>query len=429
MHRHPDRIHLIPWRGGHVAFRPGTGWARAVREDLPAWIEPPPSATPAWRRRPSPRFRCLTVLLEGPCGLACTYCYGRFVPDDAPPLDPAALAAAADRVAEDCWRTGAPMVLGLHGTCEPLADLARAVGVVELVAGRARKRGLTLQVHASSSGVLGPDARAWAARVLSSISLSWDGPAEVHDRLRLLRAGGGSHAALLDTLDALRGSGVALRLRSTVTRSSLAPLAAAMPAMADAWGGPMVFQPEPLYLPEPGQGDAPDAPDSMEFARTLLEAGRRLPPSARLELAASRPGAPHQRHCFPWQHNLVVRGDGSVHPCFLASTWQRPPLGGMDEDGAWRLDEGSLEGLLDRTSSEPTPCARCFAWRHCARGCPQRCPLVEPETVPEEGYCRMVRSTIMLHLLERMGLADGAGLVDELLQLPLPPDPSVGGGP
>ncbi|HOU90424.1 MAG TPA: radical SAM protein, partial [Polyangiaceae bacterium] len=114
------------------------------------WLEldagPPRAAAPA----------PVTLTLEtGPgCPLACGYCYARTRPARAGELADAAVAAAARLVAEHARREHRPMLLGLHGAGEPLRELERLERVSATVRGQAARVGVSLQLAATTSGVV-----------------------------------------------------------------------------------------------------------------------------------------------------------------------------------------------------------------------------------------------------------------------------------
>ena len=304
IHHYPDEIFLLPWRGGFLAYRPWSGWARLlerqqVRGWLPASADPVPGET--WQRVPPYRPECLTVLLQLPCNLACSYCYGGADPAPAPDegeLQMEAILEAARVVAENAHRRHRPMVLGFHGACEPLLALGTIKRCAREIGQLARRRGLTLELQTTTNGMAGPEALDWAGRQLRGLTLSWDGCQAVHDAQRPRRDGSGSHAAVMQSLTTLLRHPLQIRLRSTVTRRSCDTLERDVLELARGLQRGVVFQPEPAFGAVPGAGYGEQAPDPEDFCRACLRLAAALQPThSRLELAGSRLDRLHGRHC------------------------------------------------------------------------------------------------------------------------------------
>ncbi len=407
-----DELFLLPWRGAALAWRPATGWTGRLESEM-ADVAPGPAPAPLPPRSRTPR--CLTLVLGGGCDLACAYCYGRAGPGaTVGGPSPEVLERIASLLSDEAARRGGPLVVGLHGACEPLRDLDLVDRCLAVVRRAAAARRVPLQLFATSSGVLPRASLTWAARNLAGVTLSWDGSAEVHDRLRPRRRGGGSHGAVMEALDVLVAAGLPVRLRSTVTADSLEPLAGETVRLAAALPPSVVFQWEPVFAGLPGVGPDPAAPTVEAFAvrtlRTWISLGS---DAARLEVACSRLDRAHGRHCPPWQDNLTVPGSGVAVGCFLAAGQAdarlQAPTGGGDP----------LVALRARTREEPGICAGCFAREHCARGCPQACPL-GPETTPRPEGCRATRALALGQLLRRSGEGLSEADIDPLLALPPP---------
>lgn len=340
------------------------------------WLEL--DAGPPRASAPAP----VSLTLEaGPgCTLACGYCYARARPAGGGAPADAAVAAAARLVAEHARRERRPMVLGLHGAGEPLRELARLERATATVREQAARAGVPLALSVTTSGVVSDAVRRWLVDNVSVLTVSWDGPPEVHDRQRPRQDGRGSHEAVMDTLVAFaaarRGR---LRLRSTVLRSSQRALPEAVVALDEtlpASGAPRVFHLEPRFAAVRGGGPHPEAPTPEEFTRTFLDVlvglGTRR---TVVETAQIRPQVEHGRHCLPWQDNLALHDDGGIGACFLDPTLT---LGAWSPGAGVRLDAERIAELTRLTSTASPDCERCFLDRSCARYCPDACPLVRP---------------------------------------------------
>ncbi len=340
------------------------------------WLELDAGPRPA--AEPAP----VSLTLEtGPgCALACGYCYARARrAGDGVPAD-AAIADAARRVAEHARQEGRPMLLGLHGAGEPLRELAWVERATATVREQAARVGVSLRIAATTSGVVADAARRWLVENVSTLTVSWDGPREIHDRQRPGRDGRGTYDAVMDTIrgyaSASRGR---LRLRSTLLASSHRAVPDAVVALDESLptpGAPRVFHLEPRFAAVRGGGAPPDAPNPEAFTRSFLDVlvalGSRR---AVVETAQTRPRFEHGRHCLVWQDNLALRSDGSIGACFADDALT---IGAWSPATGCRLDAARIEELSRLTSSSDPACERCFLARCCARYCPDECPLVRP---------------------------------------------------
>ncbi len=364
-----DDLFLLEWRGRTLAHRPRTGWASLLDEPelrtlLSERCDTEPAGLATWQRQRPFRPRALTVQLQHKCNLACSYCY--LPPSEPVPLNRPAFEAAATSLIDGAVSRGEPAILGLHG-CEPLVDVSTARWCVRTFRSLANERSAAARVHATTNGVLGEEALQLALS-LDELTLSWDGPAKVHDAQRPRRDGSGTHASMQRTLNAWCAKGRTIRLRATVTRRSLPHVEHAIPAMVTQLPPGSIIQLEPVYLGLPGAGLHPDAPAPVDLLLAVLRLSQSLGDN-RIEVAASRSN-PHRRHCAPLQNNLLLRADGSLEDCFL----------------------GGSPDLADDVT-----CTGCIARNCCARGCPSACPSAGSLYQPE--LCVLSRGLTLARLL------------------------------
>lgn len=401
IHLYPDQIFLLPWRGGALAYRPWSGWTRLLNARQARSLRPAGRCSVApWQRLAPFRPECLTVLLQQPCNLACSYCYGEAAPPG--PREPdelhhEALLEAAHTVAHNAHQRDRAMVLGFHGACEPLLVLPKIQRFTDSVRELTRRHGVKLELQTTTNGMLGTEALQWASQNLHGVTLSWDGAAAVHDAQRPRRDGGGSHAAVMQALELLLRSPLRLRVRTTVTRRSCATLERDVLELARGLSRGVVFQPEPVFGKIPDAGYPPSAPDPEEFCRAYLRLAVALESThSRVELAGARLDVRHGRHCAIWQQNMAVTTHGEAVACFLPAAWHSTRLA---PDG----DELQLQRLRSCSGSDLEPCSGCFARDHCARHCPHHCPLVDPHGPADPRLCRLNRRVLFAQLLARAG--------------------------
>jgi sulfatase maturation enzyme AslB (radical SAM superfamily) len=327
------------------------------------------------------------------------------------------VAAAARLVARSAARAGRPLVVGLHGHGEPLADRRRIEEMASLCRFVAADAGLELVLACTTSGVLEPGDAEWLAATFDQVTVSHDGPGRLHDRQRPLAGGGGSSHLVEQTLEILstaprRPAGLAVRV--TVTRASAPHQAAIVAFLLDHFAVDRLLL-EPVY-PAPGRArSAVDElrPDPIVMARGLLEARREAARrSVEVVLAGCRVDELHGRHCAILQRNLLLTPEGHATACFL-DPGNDPGLSDRLSYGAYDaaadrlvLDHDRLAQLLDQAFRPSADCLGCFNLLHCAQGCPTVCPLGAPPAPPAElaGACELARRVGLATLLEAAGL-------------------------
>ena len=169
--------------------------------------------------RPSP-LDILMIQATPFCNLDCRYCY---LPNrtDKTRIDPALFdqlflkLGAAGLLAGDIgmvWHAGEPLVL-------PIAFYQDAFAQVErLVHGRAQ-----ITHHFQTNGVLLRQEHCDLVKAHNlRFSISIDGPARLHDRNRVTRAGAGSHAAALKAIRLLQENNLPFSIINVLTAEALA---------------------------------------------------------------------------------------------------------------------------------------------------------------------------------------------------------------
>jgi uncharacterized protein len=149
----------------------------------------------------------------GPCNLNCSYCYVYNHADQSHRERPATIGkdtwtSLLIRMRDYCdARSGHSMSLVLHGGEPTLIGLRRFEAMIEearTTLGRSLRR-CAMQTNATRLD------RAWAEAIVRldiNVGVSLDGPAPIHDRVRVDHAGRGSHAAVLRGIEHLRQAGM-----------------------------------------------------------------------------------------------------------------------------------------------------------------------------------------------------------------------------
>lgn len=401
----------------------GEGWAATLRrraEHALTWA--------AGREAQPFRPECLTLYLHGECPLHCTYCYA----DPRPPaagarragsaLEPAAVAAAAGLVAANCRAADLPFQVGFHGGGEPTLHRAQVEALLDVVRAAAERHGVELRLYVATNGAFSEEKAAWLARHFDWVGLSCDGPAGIHDAQRPDRQGRGTLHLVERTGRVLQEQGVKLRVRATITPASLGRQAEVADYLCRQFS-PLEIHFEPLYgggrCPPGGLGAAVAEPgdwvDGFLQARAIA-AAHGVP----LHTSGTRLGELHGPHCQVLRQVLnLVPPEGLATACFKAADAAAARslgsvVGALDgQSGRFEVDAGRVATLRRRLGALPAGCEDCFNRYHCARECPDHCPLDGREgqaPADEPAFRCRVQRLLAARLLEERAAQLGAEL-------------------
>lgn len=390
----------------------GGGWAARL------WQRAEQAEAQAAGMREAPfRPECLTLYLHDECPLRCTYCYA----DPRPPssgalLDRESVAAAADLVAANCRAKGLPFPVGFHGGGEPTLHPEQVEALLALARRAADRHGVALRPYIATNGALSEEKVAWLARTFAWVGLSCDGPAEIHDAQRPDRRGRGTLHLVERTARVLRQEGARVRVRATITAASLRRQAEVAAYLCQQLS-PAEIHFEPVY----GGGRSPrgglaTAAETSAQARTWVENFLEARDVAAgygvaLHTSGARLGEVHGPFCQVLRQVLhLVPGEGVATACFKAADAAQARrlatvVGALaPATGRFEIDAGRVAALRRQLAELPTRCADCFNRFHCARDCPDGCPLdgvPEPASTSSPGFRCQAQRLLATAILEQ----------------------------
>ena len=325
---------------------------------------------------PPPPIRALSLAIAQKCNLGCTYCYaqqGEF--GGAAKNMPLGEALRAVELLTENAEPGAKLNLAFLGG-EPLVnrDVLRAATrrALEL----ARARGATINFSITTNGtLLTEDDASFFEDHGFAVSISIDGPRQVHDALRPFKDGRGSYDRVMQRVAPLlklqRRMQVSARV--TVTPRNLA-LRETLDRLIAAGFHSVGFSP---MLSAPSGNGEMQADDLELMLGEMIECGREFERRSRLR----------QRYPFANMVNAmreIHRGTHRPYPCGAGAGYLGVSAEGElaachrfvgDDEGAM----GSLAGGIDRGRQaewlaarhvhRQEPCRSCWARYLCGGGC------------------------------------------------------------
>jgi len=323
-----------------------------------------------------PRLHALSLAVAQKCNLGCAYCYaqqGQFG------------GAAKNMTLEDADRAvdilvsgaepGARLNLAFLGG-EPLVNRPVLQAATRRAAELAERRRVTMTFSITTNGTLLTEADADFFEAHGfAVTVSLDGPREVHDALRPYKNGGGSFDKIMRNLDPLlsRQRRMQVSARVTVTPQNL-DLRRALDEFIEAGFHSVGFSP---MLSAPNGSGELDSADLEIMLGEMIGCGREF------ELRALA----GERYPFANMVNAmreIQRGTHRPYPCGAGAGYLGVSADGElaachrfvgDEDGAM----GSLAGGVDlarqtdwlakRHVHRQEPCRNCWARYLCGGGC------------------------------------------------------------
>lgn len=337
----------------------------------------------SWREEPfSPE--CLTLYMNNECNLSCVYCHTDPSPRPVARLELEAIAAAGEVVAESCRQKGVPFSIVFHGGGEPTLHRQRVDSAMSRLEAVATAHGVEPFRYVATNGVMSEEKARWLAHHFDLVGLSCDGPAEVQNHQRPRWDGRDTSRVLERTAHILREEGCRLHVRTTITGATLNRQAEIADYICQQFS-PEEIHFEPVYVG--GRTSAfmgLDAHQANEFVTNFLEAqelARRC--GIPLLSSGSRPGSTHGPYCHVFRHVINLVPGGLATACFKITEAAQikekgADIGSLNRDtGRFEIDRRRVQALRQQLDAALPECSRCFNYYHCARECPDHCPLEE----------------------------------------------------
>jgi uncharacterized protein len=334
-----------------------------------------------WQAEPF-RPECLTLYMNNECSLRCVYCHTDPAPEPAARLELEVIAAAAEVVAGSCCRKGRPFYAVFHGGGEPTLHRERVDNTLARLERVASAHGVEIFRYVATNGVMAEEKARWLAGHFDLIGLSCDGPPEVQNRQRPLWGGEGSARIVERTARVLREEGCRFHVRTTITGATLHRQAEIADYICRQFSAEEIHF-EPVYVGgRTGAAAGLGAHQADEFVAHFLQARQVARQHGVLLMSSgSRPGSIHGPYCHVYRSTLNLVPGGVATACFKAADAAQvrrkgAAIGALNgETGRFEIDHLRIQELCRQLGAWPAECADCFNRYHCARTCPDLCPL------------------------------------------------------
>jgi|GEM_PF-347791 len=161
-------------------------------------------------------YRTLVLCPTATCNLRCIYCSGNAGKKSSDMMDWTLAKSAIDFFFTHSYEYG-PCTLQFHGAGEPMANPEIVKKSIEYARQMAAKRGQILLTRISTNGVFSDKTAKWVAENFNHVSLSLDGPPDIHDRQRPKINNKGSYDTVVRTMRQLEQKGVLKRINTVIT--------------------------------------------------------------------------------------------------------------------------------------------------------------------------------------------------------------------
>jgi uncharacterized protein len=324
----------------------------------------------------SPPLRALSLAIAQKCNLGCTYCYAQQGEFGGPAKNmELADALRAVELLVATAEPGARLNLAFLGG-EPLVNRKVLRAATERALELAEGRGANISFSITTNGtLLNEDDGRFFEQHGFAVTISIDGPRQVHDALRPFKGGRGSYDAIMKRVEPLLKLQRRMQLsaRVTVTPRNLS-LRRTLDTFIAAGFHSVGFS--PMLSAPSGEGEM-QSEDLERMLGEMIDCGRQFE-------RASRSG---RRYPFANMVNAmreIHRGTHRPYPCGAGAGYLGVSADGElaachrfvgDEDGAMgSLDDGvdvsrQADWLATRHVHRQQPCQSCWARYLCGGGC------------------------------------------------------------
>jgi uncharacterized protein len=325
----------------------------------------------------------LGIFVTTKCNLRCAYCYAeggdtkRTISRDTWLLAMNNFFSNLRSSAAEGKAGGKYVRLELHGGGEVTVEFAILKDIVAEFYARAHGAGMKASAGVSTNGTYKDSVHRWIVENSIGVSISLDGPRDVHNFLRPFRGGRPSYDVVVRNIQRLIQSGRYVPVRATVTNETLGSMEETIEVAKQLNIPEVHFEPVALT----GRAiNGVTRPDAEQFVETFLKCfllGLKYDVGVRYSGMRCFEN-PQGRFCGACGPNFGVTPDGNISSCYevlgptdpAASTFFIGKVDPIQRGVVW--NEARIDKLQRRVAANIGACNDCFLRNHCAGDCPIR---------------------------------------------------------
>lgn len=385
----------------------------SLKGSIPAFIESgDPLPVSRWDNLKDFQFLGVNFLLTNRCNLRCGYCYEDDKPctSEAIFLKDEIIYAAIDYVAQCALEVGAPRIYANMFGGEPTLSFKSIQKGVNKLRSTAQKNGIISRATITTNGVMDKDKAIWLANNMDAITISFDGPPEIHNLHR-----SNSFDAVFKTAKTIFGIATQkISFRVTVSSMSVTKLPMITEFLGKNFPKSRIFI-EPVFSIGGGINTKYGMPDHSAFFQGFLDS---LPIAenygCKIKTSILNIGAKSKQFCGAPGNNFMIAPDGRVSVCNRMVTNSNPigdkfTYGKFDEKLKIFVFDAEKYNWLKTLRPNIIPaCENCFASSNCRGDCVANKAIVDPVSFPTTpSYrCQEIREfigKILLYIIDHGG--------------------------
>jgi uncharacterized protein len=323
----------------------------------------------------------VTLFPTSDCNLRCRYCYAS-AGEKKNKLNIRAAKSAIDLIINNALKTGKKEIsVSFHGGGEPFFGYAWTLvhEIVGYAQELAAKHSVKAKFFSGSNGVLSMTQLEWIVKNMHSLTISLDGPPDIHNSQRPFASGEGSYEYVLRTIKFFEEHKMGYGIRSTITSEScgrLTEIAEHFRSISSL----KKFHLEPLWEVGRCSTTKLKSPDYAFFAKMFVEAQKAVAPyGISLYYSSGDCDKVTDKFCGASRGNFCVTPAGDVTSCYEVNDISDPRsklffFGEYNsEENIYQFDMNRLEYLRARKVTALSNCSDCFIKYQCAGDCPAKC--------------------------------------------------------
>ena len=341
------------------------------------------------------------------CNLACSYCYATYEGKKNINLSwPTAKKAIDIAFQNSVDPKNGKFSLSFHGGGEPTLPKS----FFFKAAGYARKLDPGCPVSVTTNAVWDKEFRERVLKIISEISISFDGNESTQNRQRPGKLGKGTFSRVMETILEVEKQKIPYGIRMTVTRESLPELRSNIEFLCSHTEC-RSFQVEAVYNQGRAEGSGLTIDDVDSFVDNFMDSYRYAAERGRnLHYSAARPHLITSAFCSATSKALIVTSDGELTACYEVFDHSHPLaddfiIGRLDSRDGIILYEDKRRDLLSKINQNRSLCKNCFCYYHCAGDCPPKAFLANLNN--DQFRCSVTKAITRELIIERIAENDG----------------------